>query len=141
VWGRDPDSIVVLTPHEEPDCFTATSILRNHPPLPECVVRWEFPLLKRADELDPGALRTPQTRSNKAMTDGDFAERYLSTQPQRRKAIVDAAIVRDGVSVSTVERYLRRLTEAGRVLTGNGLYWLAEPAGDSAEETTKDERN
>jgi hypothetical protein len=48
---------------------------------------------------------------------------------------------RDGVSVSTVERYLRRLTEAGRVLTGNGLYWLAEPAGDSAEETTKDERN
>ena len=30
-WARDPDSIVVLTPHEEQDCFTVTPILRNLP--------------------------------------------------------------------------------------------------------------
>src|SRR5512136_1774743 len=24
-WARDPDGIMVLTPHEEPDCFTVTS--------------------------------------------------------------------------------------------------------------------
>ena len=28
-WARDPDSIVVLTPHEEENCFTVTSILRT----------------------------------------------------------------------------------------------------------------
>jgi hypothetical protein len=139
-WGRDPDSIMVMTPHEEEECFTVTSILRHHAPTPEFVVRWEFPLLRRADELDPAALRTPQTK-NKAMTDGEFAERYVRNEPQRRKLIVDAVKERDGLGVRTVERYLQRLVGAGKVACGGGLYWLAEPAGDSAEETMQNERN
>ena len=38
-WVRDPDSIVVLTPHEEPDAFTVTSILRNLPRLDDFVAK------------------------------------------------------------------------------------------------------
>ena len=49
-WVRDPDTIMVLTPHEEPNCFTVTSILRNHPQMPEFVVSWEFPLMRRVLE-------------------------------------------------------------------------------------------
>jgi hypothetical protein len=47
-WARDPDSILVLTPHEEPGCFTVTSILRNLPQLPEFVVEWAYPAMKVA---------------------------------------------------------------------------------------------
>ncbi len=43
-WARDPDSLLVLTPHEEPGCFTVTSILRNLPQLPEFVVQWDYPV-------------------------------------------------------------------------------------------------
>src|SRR5262249_22578796 len=47
-WARDPDSIVVLTPHEEENCFTVSSILRNLPQLPEFVVAWDYPLMRVA---------------------------------------------------------------------------------------------
>ena len=29
MFGRDPDSILSLTPHEERDCFTLEATLRN----------------------------------------------------------------------------------------------------------------
>lgn len=65
-WVRDPDSIVVLTPHEEPACFTVASILRNLPQLPEFVVGWEFPLMRLAPELNPEALRRPSRKTRSA---------------------------------------------------------------------------
>jgi hypothetical protein len=58
-WARDPDTILVLTPHEEEGCFTVTSILRNLPYLPEFVVSWDYPLMKVAKDLNPDALRRP----------------------------------------------------------------------------------
>jgi RecA-family ATPase len=75
-WARDPDSIVVLTPHEEPDCFTVNTILRNLPRLPEFVVAWEFPRMQVARDLNPEALRRPQAK-NKVCTDREFVERWL----------------------------------------------------------------
>ncbi len=34
----------MLTPPEEPGCFTVTSILPNLPQLPEFVVQWDYPV-------------------------------------------------------------------------------------------------
>jgi hypothetical protein len=45
-WSRDPDSIIVLTPHEEENCFTASTILRNLPQVPEFVLQWDYPLMR-----------------------------------------------------------------------------------------------
>src|SRR3569832_2900730 len=67
-WARDPDSILVLTPHEEEDCFTVTPILRNLPRLDEFVVRWSYPVMRAATDLNPDALRRPQSKS-KVCTD------------------------------------------------------------------------
>ena len=67
-WARDPDSLVVLTPHEEPRAFTVSSILRNLPMLDEFVLQWDFPLMKLAPHLNPDALRKPQSK-NKVCTD------------------------------------------------------------------------
>jgi len=78
-WVRDPDSIVVLTPHEEPDCFTVTSILRNLPRLPEFVLGWEFPLMRLAQGPEPGGLRRPQSK-NKVCSDKDFMVKVLGDQ-------------------------------------------------------------
>jgi hypothetical protein len=125
VWGRDPDSIVVLTPHEEAHCFTRTSILRNHPPQPERVLRWDYPLLVVDGELDPAALRTPQT-SAKAMTDAEFIAEFVTEEARARKAIYQAS----GMSLRTVDRYLKRIVESGLVLSKGGLYWRATPAGN-----------
>ena len=59
VWARDPDSLIVMTRHKEADCYVVESTLRNFPSAPPFVVRWQFPLMVRADDLDPAELEQP----------------------------------------------------------------------------------
>ncbi len=59
VLSRDPDALLVLTKHEEPDCYTVSTDLRYLPRLPEFVVRWNFPLMTMDEALDPRRLWQP----------------------------------------------------------------------------------
>jgi hypothetical protein len=120
-WVRDPDSILVLTPHEEPDCFTVTSILRNLPRVAEFVVGWDYPLMRLAPGLNPEALRRPQAK-NKVCTDKEFME-LISDTPAGFASIVTEAAEKLGMSRATSARYLQRLVEAGLIGTASGVYW------------------
>lgn len=122
-WARDPDSIVVLTPHEEENCFTVSSILRNLPQLPEFVVAWDYPLMRVAKDLNPDALRRPQAK-NKVCSDREFVEQFISETPTSRKDIV-AKAAGQAISPATVDRYLKRLSESGLICSSTGLYWLS----------------
>jgi hypothetical protein len=122
-WARDPDSLVVLTPHEEEDCFTVTSILRNLPRLDDFVVQWDYPLMKLAPDLNPDALRRPQSR-NKVCTDREFCEAVLGDKPKGFSAIIKEAESALGMSRRTAMAYLKRFCEAGVVVHAGGLYWL-----------------
>jgi DNA-binding transcriptional ArsR family regulator len=121
-WSRDPDSIVVLTPHEEENCFTVTSILRNLPQVPEFVVSWEFPLMRLAKDLNPDALRRPQAK-NKVCSDKEFVASVITDDPKGFAAIVNDAASQLHMSKRTVSNYLNRLVEAGLVRTSTGVYW------------------
>jgi len=124
-WARDPDSIMVLTPHEEPDCFTVTSILRNLPCLPEFVLAWNYPLMRLAPELNPEALRRPQAK-NKVCSDKVFVEAVLGDKPKNFTSIVKDAGAALKMSRRTTANYLNRLTEAGLIRSSGGLYWRPE---------------
>jgi hypothetical protein len=56
VWARDPDAIMMLTPHQEEDCMVMEMHLRNFPQQPAFVLRWAYPCWQRAPEADPAAL-------------------------------------------------------------------------------------
>jgi len=127
-WVRDPDSIMVLTPHEEPDAYTVTSILRNLPRLEEFVVSWDFPRMRLAPELNPDALRRPQSK-NKVCRDSEFVERAIGSDGRAFTRIIEAASAELDMSRRTAMRYLSRLTEAKIVTNSGGLYWAAnQPA-------------
>jgi len=121
-WARDPDSIMVLTPHEESGCFTVTSILRNLPQLPEFVVAWDFPLMRVARNLNPEALNRPQSKS-KVCTDKEFVDAVVSSEAKSFAKIVDEAKNALKMSRSTTATYLKRLTDKGLIRTAGGLYW------------------
>ncbi|TAK98821.1 MAG: AAA family ATPase [Verrucomicrobia bacterium] len=123
-WARDPDSIVVLTPHEEENCFTVTSILRNLPQLPEFVVSWDYPLMRLAADLNPDALRRPQSK-NKVCSDKEFVEAALGDKPKSFSAVIETARSQLGMSPATAKRYLNRLKEAEVICQSGGLYWAA----------------
>jgi hypothetical protein len=57
VFARDPDSILTMTAHEEPEAFTVEATLRNFAPISPFVVKWDWPLFYRDDALDPEALK------------------------------------------------------------------------------------
>ena len=57
VFARDPDSLLIFTKHETADAFTVEPILRNFAPVAPFAVRWQFPLMLRADDLDPSKLK------------------------------------------------------------------------------------
>ncbi len=57
VFARDPDSLLIFTPHEEDAAFTVESVLRNFPPVEPFVVKWRWPTFQREDNLDPAKLK------------------------------------------------------------------------------------
>ena len=57
VFARDPDSLLIFTKHETDDAFTVEPILRNFAPVAPFAVRWNFPLMNLADDLDPAKLK------------------------------------------------------------------------------------
>ena len=123
-WARDPDSILVLTPHEEEECFTVSTVLRNLPRVDDFVVRWDYPRMLLAKDLNPDALRRPQSK-NKVCTDREFVEAYVGRSPVGRKVIVEMA-AEDGISARTADRYLQRLVECELICSSGGLYWRKE---------------
>jgi hypothetical protein len=123
-WARDPDSIMVLTPHEEADCFTVTSILRNLPQLPEFVVAWNFPLMRVANDLNPDALRRPQSK-NKKCSDKEFMDLAVGHDGRSFTKIIEAAGQQLAMSPASTKRYLSRLKDAGFIVSTGGIYWIA----------------
>lgn len=121
-WARDPDSIVVLTPHEEENCFTVSSILRNLPQLPEFVVAWDFPLMQVARDLNPDALRRPQAK-NKVCSDKEFLDAVITNEGKSLARIASDSKEQFAMSQSTTQRALKRLVEAGLIRHSYGLYW------------------
>jgi AAA domain/CHC2 zinc finger len=57
VYGRDPNSILNFTRHEQDNCFSVEITLRHHPPVEPCVVRWEYPLFTVDATLNPAQLK------------------------------------------------------------------------------------
>ena len=60
VFARDPDTIITLTKHAEEDAFTVEPILRNFPSMKPFAVRWEYPVMHRATDLNPDDLKQPR---------------------------------------------------------------------------------
>jgi hypothetical protein len=62
VFARDPDSILSFTKHQEDNAFVVESTLRDFKQMEPFVVKWEYPLLARDEDLNPGKLKTPLTK-------------------------------------------------------------------------------
>lgn len=71
VFGRDPDALLIMTPHEQPDAFTVSPILRDLPPQPEFVIQWTTQHFERI-AADPRAVqgreRAPALKSGGGST-------------------------------------------------------------------------
>ena len=96
VFARDPDSILVFTKHEEENAFTVECTLRNLAPVAPFVVRWEFPLMRPAIELDPTALKKTASRPAKLKPDPDqVLDLFRDCPATPRAGLMTAVELRD----------------------------------------------
>lgn len=65
VFARDPDTILVMTRHEESDCYTVEATLRNFAPVPSFCLRWVHPIMMRDKTLDPDRLKQSKNKEQK----------------------------------------------------------------------------
>ena len=125
VYARDPDTILVLTRHEQDEAFSVESTLRNHPPVPPFVVRWAFPLMQRDDQLDPTKLKQVNGRP-KAHAADELLD-LLGDKDLSPAAWQALALKESGIKETTFHRLRRELMAAGKVRKSpvNGLWQKA----------------
>lgn len=120
VWARDPDALVTLTPHEEEGAFTIDFTLRNFAPKPSFAVRWQWPLMRAASELDPAQLKQAAVGRPKENTAATLLD-LLPSQGASYSEWQDNA-ARQGMTASTFKRLLRVLREENQIANLNGVY-------------------
>jgi hypothetical protein len=120
VFGRDPDTILNFTRHEEQDCFTVEMTLRNHPPQNPFVVRWEYPLFVVDSLLDPNRLKQAGGRPRLA-TQTQILD-LLDEKPLKAVEWQKRAREEFGIASSTFWETKRELQESGRIQSAAGLF-------------------
>jgi hypothetical protein len=124
VFARDPDSILTLTKHEEEDAFAVEATLRNFKPLEPFVVRWQYPLMRRDDELDPAKLK--QLGGRKREHEASAILPLIEREPLSTSAWQKLAESECGVSKRTFYRLYKDLKERGRIVE-IGCKWQLVP--------------
>jgi hypothetical protein len=77
-WGRDPDTVISVTEHEQANCYSVEFNLRDFKPVEPITVRAAFPNVFRDTSLNPKALKTTQYAAK--YENADFL-RLLSVKP------------------------------------------------------------
>jgi len=120
VFARNPDSLVVLTAHEEDErTFTCEVTLRNFAPIDSFVVQWSYPMFKANYALNPDKLKKPGAHKN---IEDSRLLREMGSKEWVANDLVKTMAGKFEVSDRTVYRYIKRLVSAGKILVESGLY-------------------
>ena len=106
VYGRDPDSILNFSKHEEDGALVVEADLRNLKPLEKFVVRWEYPLMVRDDCLNPAKLKTGI--SKKAIYTVEDLIKVVVVESRTKKELKEMVIQATGMSESTFNTLFRK---------------------------------
>jgi hypothetical protein len=83
VIGRDGDCIITLTEHNEPDCVTMETIVRDFPPVDDAVLHFNYPVFEIDGNKDPADLKQVKPRRPGITADDAFS--LLTDKPQPRE--------------------------------------------------------
>lgn len=127
-FARDPDSILIFTPHKEPGCFTVELVLRSFKEIPPFVVRWDFPIFVREWQLDPEDLKLPKRFGNlKGQQDFKLIMAALAAAESSGGLSYVKLREATGIANSTFNRRLNSLEAKGEIIHSKltGTYQLS----------------
>jgi len=111
VFARDPDSIITLTAHEEPNAFSVDSSLRNLPPSAPFVVKWQYPLMTPELSLDPTKLKNPKAKSKNTKSERDTLLKLIPDSGHISKSTLLSRAQSKGIGLNRCRGILSELTD------------------------------
>ena len=139
VFARDPDSILNFTRHEQADAFTVEATLRNFKPVQPFVVRWQYPLMRLAPDLDPAALKKPGPQKAHdlleflACIQATTLDEPISVSKWAALARVPRETLREYLGPMRQKGWIETVgdgTKARKFITENGLKALSKSIGE-----------
>ncbi len=115
VFARSPDTILVMTEHEEDHCFAVESTVRNYETPEPFVVKMDFPLFKRVDELDPAKLKRAGGRPEAADVVPEILKNLKKDEWTDQPDII-SLMTEKGHSVSTIKRQIQKAVGESRII-------------------------
>jgi len=111
--ARAVDTHLILRDHAEPDCVVLEAAARSWPPVEPIALRWQWPLWKLADELDPKLLKSerPTAQDKLETIKADILKAFVHFPDGATKTAIQQYTGRP----SAWERALRELIDAGDV--------------------------
>ncbi len=117
--SRAPDAVLTLTEHEDPELVVLEAALRDYPPMPATVLRWNHPVWVVDESADATKLkRAGRSDEHPASSLLKFLENGM-TNAEWRKA--------SGWSDATFRRKREELVAGRKVLSISGTYHHATP--------------
>lgn len=114
VFARDVDAMLIFTSHEQEDCFTVSPILRNMPPLTDFVVEWDFPLMRRKDDMNPERLKLQQNGNRSHhYTPEDILPHVPHDQPIAKNVLKENANQNGGIPLNKFNTLIDEAVEKG----------------------------
>jgi archaellum biogenesis ATPase FlaH len=115
VFGRDPDTIITITDHNEEHHFTVDLTTRNFPPQDSFVIKSNFPVIELAEDKDPKDLKDPNAAKLKYSPERIAG--LLNAAPLKHTEWKDATLeVYPAMSPTTFNNYVKRLEGRKQVI-------------------------
>jgi hypothetical protein len=110
VYGRDADSMILLTDHAQPHCFSVDLILRNLPPQDSFVVEWKYPVMVERDDLEPEGDEDAREDERTRQILGLLQDAPMTTGKWEEEAIAA------GIPHATFFRIKTKLQDGGHII-------------------------
>lgn len=140
--ARAADSHLILRPHEQDRCYVLDLAARSWPPLDPICLRWEYPLFRVDETLDPADLKK-SGKSSKAKdkpaddwTPERFAAEICPPEPTKRTIILTRAEDK-GISGRMAQKLITRCEDSKLIIPSrkrgeNAQYYALAPNGSFA---------
>jgi hypothetical protein len=123
VFARDPDTILIMTKHENEYTYSVEPTLRNFPPMDAFCVRWIHPLMERDEDADPANLKQAGAKVEK-YTIGQLLE-VLNIQHLTTAEWEKQTCERTGMKPRTFAMKKKELLEEKKIEAVDGNKWKA----------------
>ncbi len=137
VFARDPDAILTFTRHETEGAFVVDSTLRNCKGVEAFVVRWQYPLLRRDDQLDPAKLKQAKPTGRTATYSVDMLIAALGRRKLTTAEWQKICANEKGVTRPTFYRLLPDLERAGLATKNKNGRWQVSKVSKAPSETSE----